>query len=144
MKLEDIFKLWEEDCNIDRQDLGTEALKIAKLHSKYYNIYVHERLKLRKYEAEMKTLKLEKYEFYTQGPTKEQVQKGWQLPPAGRIIKSEVSSYMEADKDMITLSLQIGIQQEKIELLESIIKSLNNRGYNIRAAIDWAKFQSGM
>ena len=45
--------------------------------------------------------------------------------------------------DIVTLSLKIGYQQEKIELLESIIKSLSNRGYNIKAAIDWTKFTMG-
>jgi hypothetical protein len=50
---------------------------------------------------------------------------------------------MEADKDMITLSLKIGIQNEKIDLLESIIKTILSRGYNIKAAIDWEKFKMG-
>jgi len=51
--------------------------------------------------------------------------------------------YMEADKDIINQSLKIGYQQEKVELLESILKSLNTRGYNIKSAIDWIKFTSG-
>lgn len=144
MKLDDVFEMWDVDSKIDNLDLGSEALKISSLHSKYYRIYVHERLQLRKYEAELKSLKLEKYEFYTQGPTREQMEKGWKLPPAGRIIKSEVNSYMDADSDIIQLSLKIGLQQEKVEFIESIIKSLTNRGFNIKAAIDWAKFQSGV
>jgi hypothetical protein len=31
----------------------------------------------------------------------------------------------------------------KVEFLESIIKSLNTRGYNIRSAIDFLKFTMG-
>ena len=59
------------------------------------------------------------------------------------ILKADVPMYMEADKEIIDLSLKIGLQQEKVEFLESIIKSLNNRGYNIKAAIDFLKFTSG-
>jgi len=66
------------------------------------------------------------------------------LPPQGKILKSEVNNYIEADKDMVNLSLKLGIQHEKIDLLESIIKSLTARGFNIKAAIEWERFKVGI
>jgi hypothetical protein len=51
--------------------------------------------------------------------------------------------YMDADQDIINMSLKIGLQQEKVELLESIIKSLTNRGFQIKSAIEWTKFTMG-
>lgn len=144
MKIEDIFALWEQDSHLDRSELGNEALNIPKLHHKYFKIFTNERLVLRKYEAEFKQLKLAKHEFFTMGPTNETHEKGWKLPPQGKIIRSDVNNYIEADQEVIDKSLRIGIQQEKIELLESIIKSLTGRGFNIKAAIEWAKFQTGM
>jgi len=143
MKLEDILTLWERDAVINRDELDKESLDASKLHQKYHKIYTHERLILRKYEIELKQLRLEKFEFYTQGPTKETVEKGWQLPPAGKILKAEANTYVDADKDIVELTLKIGIQHEKIELLESIIKSIMNRGFQIKNAIEWIKFQSG-
>lgn len=113
------------------------------LHSKYYRIFINEKLALRKYESELKQLKLEKFEFYTQGPTKEQLDKGWELPTIGRIVRSDVDRYLEADKDIIHLTLKVAVQNEKLALLESIIRTLRDRNFNIRAAIDWAKFQVG-
>lgn len=144
MKIDDIYDEWEKDAHIDRTELGEESLKIPKLHHKYFKIYTHERLVLRKYEAELKQLKLLKHEFYTLGPTEETHEKGWVLPPQGRILKSEVANYVDADKDVVNLTLKVGIQQEKIELLQSIVKSLTNRGFNIKAAIDWEKFKVGI
>ena len=88
-------------------------------------------------------LKLEKYEFYSQGPNEESKAKGWKFPAKGMILKSDIGMYLDADEDIIKLSLKIGLQQEKIELLESIIKSFNSRGYNIRATIDWIKWTNG-
>jgi hypothetical protein len=143
MKIEDIVELWKDDANVDRTELGDEAIKIPKLHHKYYQIYIQEKLTLRSYEADMKKLKLDKYEFFTQGHTDQTRNLGWELPARGMILKADIPMYMDADKDIIKLSLKIGIQQEKIEFLESIIKSLNNRGYNIKAAIDWQKFTMG-
>jgi hypothetical protein len=144
MKLESILELWSKDSQINREVLDDESLKISKLHHKYHEIYTYERLTLRKLEAELKVLKLEKFEFYTQGPTKETVERGWQLPPIGKILKADANTYVDADKDIIDLSLKIGIQHEKIELLESIIKTVQNRGFQIKTAVDWIKFTSGV
>jgi len=143
MKLEEIYAEWDIDSSIDTTDLGNESIKIPKLHNKYYRLYTNEKLLLRKYEAEMKSLKLAKYEFYTQGPSAETKELGWTMPARGMILKQEMPMYMEADKEIIALSLKIGLQQEKVELLESIIKGLVNRGFQIKSAIDWHKFTMG-
>ena len=143
MKLEDIYTEWDKDSHINRSELGDEVLKIPKLHHKYFQIFSHERLLLRKYEAELKQLKLAKHEFLTLGPTEETHARGWTLPPQGKILRSDVNNYIDADQEVIALTLKIGLQQEKIELLESIIKSLTNRGFNIKSAIDWEKFKVG-
>jgi hypothetical protein len=143
MKLETIYEEWKKDSEIDMTELGNEAIKIPKLHHKYFQVYSSEKMLLRKYEADMKSLKLAKYEFYTQGPSKETQEKGWELPARGMILKQEMPMYLDGDRDLIDLSLKIGYQQEKIELLESIIKSLTNRGFQIKSAIDWNKFTMG-
>lgn len=142
MKLEEIYELWQKDAEIDRTELGDEAIKIPKLHHKYYQLYTAERMLLKKYESELKQLKLAKYEFYTMGPSDE-TPEDWKLPPRGMILKSDIPMYMEADVDLINMSLKIGLQQEKVELLESIIKSLTNRGFQIKSAIEWTKFTMG-
>lgn len=143
MKLEDIFAFWEQDSNISRDELDRESLNTSKLHHKYHKIFTHERLILRKYELELKQLRLEKFEFYTQGPTKETMDKGWKLPPIGKILKADAGTYVDADSDVVALTLKVGMQHEKIELLESIIKSIMNRGFQIKNAIEWIRFQSG-
>lgn len=144
MKLDDILTMWDEDSTVDKQNLSDEALKISKLHHKYYRIFINERLTLRKYEAELKVLKKDKFEFYTQGPTEETHKLGWQLPPMGKILRSDAGMYVDTDQDIINLTLKIGIQHEKVDFLESILKSLVNRGFNIKAAIEFEKFKVGI
>jgi hypothetical protein len=143
MKLQDIFDLWKVDVEINRNDLGEEALKLPKLHHKYFSIFTEEKLKLRSYEAELKKLRLDKYEFFTQGPSDETEALGWKLPPIGRIIKADANTYIDVDEEVVKQTLRIGIQQEKIALLDSIIRSLNTRGFLIKNAIDWARFTAG-
>ena len=140
LNIENILALWEVDSQIDRTELSNESLKIPQLHHKYYKIYTSEKLLLKKLEADSKQLKLDKYEFYTQGHTKETQERGWTLPARGMILKADLPMYMDADKDIVDLNLKIGYQNEKIDLLENIIKTVSNRGYHIKNAIDWNKF----
>ncbi len=143
MNIEEIMELWNTDTNIDKTELGDESLKIPKLHSKYFNILTRERLVLRKYIEDMKKLKLDKYEFFTQGPNEDTKDKGWRLPPKGMILKGDIPMYMDADQDVIDLTLKIGLQQEKVDLLESIIKTIINRNFVIKNAIEWNRFTMG-
>lgn len=143
MKIDDIFKKWDKDSKIDPSKIDIEALKMSELHNDYMKILINERLLLKKYETQYKTLKLDKQEFYLMGPTKETKDKGWELPPSGRVLKSDLGPYLDADKDLINLVLKIGVQKEKISLLESIINTINNRGFAIKNYIDWNKFQAG-
>ena len=143
MTLEEIIKSWEKDCIIDRTELGDESIGIAKLHFKYHRFLSNERMILLKLQSQLKELKLTKQIFYTEGPSKEQIDAGWELPPRGKILKAEVKDYLEGDKDIIALSLKIGLQQEKVELLLSIMNHLDKRGYQIKTAVDWIKFVGG-
>jgi len=144
MNIDEIMSEWKTDSEIDVTELADESIKIAKLHQKYYEYLIKEKLLFKKTESDLKILKLEKYEFYTQGHNEETLKKGWELPSKGMVIKSEIPMYLEGDKDIININLKMSYQQEKIDLLQSIIKSLNNRGFNIKSAIDWIKFTSGV
>jgi hypothetical protein len=51
--------------------------------------------------------------------------------------------YLESDKDIINLSLKIGLQEAVVEYLESIIKQINNRNFILKNILDWEKFRTG-
>jgi len=143
VNIEKILEEWHFDSKMDRTRLDVEAVNIPQFHHKYFKLLVSERLLMRKLEADLKQLKLEKHEFYTQGHTKETQDKGWVLPPKGLILKADLPMYMDADPDIVSLNLKIGYQLEKIDLLESIIKMVMNRNFQIKSAIDWIKFEQG-
>jgi len=143
MKLNHIQELWEKDSIIDRLDLGQSSLDIAKLHVKYFKIYSEERLRLKKLFTDLKKLYKAKYEYYTGTMSEEELKfRNWE-PMSLRIMKNELSMYLEADDDLINQQLHIDIIQERVDFLESIIKSLSTRGFNIKSAIDWMKFTQG-
>lgn len=144
MKLEDIQTEWDKDCTIDQFNLASEEAKIPKLHAKYWKWLIHERLRLRVLEADLKTLSNDKFWFFLQGHDEETRAKGWVMPPRGKIVvKDEAKMLVETDKDVVTLTLKVAAQREKALLLEDIIKSIHNRSYIIRGMIDFRKFEAG-
>lgn len=144
MTLEEIEALWEQDSKLDSEELGNEALRIPQLHSKYWKLLARENLWQQKLQTDYDVLRLDKYEFYTMGPSEEQVKMGWVLPSRGSVIKSEAEKYLQADQDLIALSLKIGVQREKVRLLESILTNINNRSFFIKNKIEFEKFRNGI
>lgn len=143
MTLEEIQTAWEADANINRTELGEESLRIAQLHAKYFKMFSGERMRLRQMEQQYKTMYRHRYEYYM-GTLDIETLKEYQWEPNPlKILKSDITMYMESDQPLQHLQLKVELQKEKVDMLESIIKQLPNRGFNIKAAIEWAKFQHG-
>jgi hypothetical protein len=143
MKLEDIHSLWNEDCNIVDDMLDEEALKIPRLHQKYYKIYSTERMLLAKLKTDLIQLRQLKHDYYSGELAQEDLnEQGWEPFPK-RVLKAELPRYIESDKDVINSTLKIAHQQEKVDMCDSIIKSLRDRGFLIKNAIDWRRFTNG-
>lgn len=144
MTLEQIQELWSKDAPVDRTELGEEAIKIPQLHSKYFKIYSTERLILKKMELESKQLWKDLWSYYQGHMDYEDLtQRGWdQINTI--ILKADLNIHIDSNKDWINNNLKLAYQREKVDFLEAIIKSLNNRGFNINAAISWEKFKVGI
>lgn len=143
MKLDEILDMWSVDCNVDRTELGEEALKLPKMHSKYLRAFSEERLALRKMEEDRKQLVLTKHDYYRGVlPDEDLKALGWE-PFRMSILKSDIPMRLEADQDVVKINLRIAMQQEKVNTLEAIIKSISNRGFLIKSAIDYEKFKVG-
>jgi hypothetical protein len=106
-------------------------------------VHTEERLILKKLEEERKELVKVKHDYY-RGilPEEDLKSNGWE-PNRLNILKSDIPMHLDADQDIIKLNLRVAMQSEKVNALESIIRSINNRGYLIKNAIDYAKFQVG-
>ena len=143
MKLEEILDMWSTDCNVDRTELGDEALKIPKLHSKYLRHFTEERLLLRKLEEDKRELLKTKHEYYRGTLPEEDLRaNGWE-PFQYNVLKSDIPMHIDADQDIIKMNLRIAMQSEKVDTLEAIIKSISNRGFLIKSAIEFEKFKVG-
>ena len=143
MDISEIRKLVAEDMPIDDTELDVESMTIPQLHSKYLNFYLDEKLVLQKLNSDYYRLKKTKWEYYTGKLDEDQLEEyGWE-PFQFKILKQDIDLYMDSDEDLQKLSNRVVYQKEKISYLDSILKSINNRQWNIRNAIEWKKFING-
>jgi len=52
--------------------------------------------------------------------------------------------YLDGDEDVSQHLIKMEMQQEKVNLLDQIIKSINNRNFVFKNYIDWKKFENGV
>jgi hypothetical protein len=140
MNLDEIQLLWEEDSKIDQDNLHTESLKIPSLHAKYYKLYNNILLLRKLEENKYKILKKEKWMYYS-GKAEPEVYK--ENPFDHKVLKPDIDKYMDADKDLIKLVSKIDYYQTMLNYLESILKTILNRTYQIKNAIEYMRFTAG-
>lgn len=143
MDTNDISAMWAADAPIDETNLVGESKRIPLLHSKYYNLYYKEVLRVKKLKAEYKQLEAAKREWMDGSMAEEDLrERGWR-PYQRKIIRQDLDKYLQADKDIIKLSLTIDFHTANANYLEDIIKTIHSRNFIIKSMIDVLKFQSG-
>ena len=143
MDTNDISAIWASDSPIDETNLLGESKRIPSLHSKYYNLYYREVLRVKKLEAEYKELEMDKRNWYDGSMAEEDLrEKGWK-PFQRKVIRNDLDKHIQADKDVIKLSLTIDFHTANANYLEDIIKTIHSRNFVVKNMIDILKFQSG-
>ena len=141
MDLEKIQEMWQNDSTIDPDNLHDESLKIPQLHSKYYTIYNTITLLREKARETYNRVRLERHNYYT-GKAPAEVYVEDPFPYKVRD-KEALQRYMEADEKLNSIDLKIRYYDVMLKFLEEIIKTIANRTFQIKNAIEWHKFQAG-
>lgn len=144
MNIEEINKMWAVDCKIDETNISGEARRIPEMHCKYYPMFIESSLKVKKLKADLTELEKAKMEYYngTMDPL-EMKKRGWPPNPL-KILRQDIGTYIESDKDIINISLQIEYHLAIANYLEDIIKQINTRNFLLSNIINWEKFRAGV
>ena len=141
MNLETLQNLWKEDCNIDDDLYCEESLKIPRLHQKYMEYFNTFSLMKKEKEGEYKRIVKEKWLYY-KGKAPATVYK--EMPFDLKLTtKEEINMFIEADEDIRRMKYKIDYLDQVIFFLESVIKQISVRNFQIKNAIDWTKWKEG-
>ena len=132
----------EKDSKIDPDNLHIESLNIPILHAKYHDLYNNLILLRKKAEQQRKNIRHERYEYFS-GKADPEV---YVENPFGKKIrdKDTMTKYLDADEKLSSSSLKIDYYDTMLVYIESILKQITNRTYQIKNAIEFMRFSSGL
>ena len=142
MNLDQLKEESRKDLIIEnKEQLGSESLKNQKIKLKYLDQRSRFQLLLQKANGDYQRMYRQKWEYYGgKADVKIYVSNPFDL----KVLKNDLAMYISSDEEIIQLMDKIGYLEIVIKYLEGIIKSIDNRGWDIKNAIEWKKFEAGM
>ncbi len=140
MTLEELQIQVNRDFKLDDTELDSESIKIPLLHNKYLQHLNKFSLLLKKAEYDHKLLVREKWEYYT-GKADASVYQ--EKPFDLKVLKADVHIYIDSDEELQKADQKVAYLNVVVKYLEQVLRSINNRTFLIKNAIEWKKFTSG-
>lgn len=140
--IDTIQKMWEKDSKIDMDNLHLESINTSSLHAKYFELYNTIILLKKKAEQQKKNIRHERYEYYS-GKADPETYIENPFPKKIRD-KDTLQKYLDADEKLSSINLKLDYYDTLLTFIDSIIKMIHNRNYQIKNAIDFMRFQSGL
>jgi len=142
ISIEQLIEEWAKDSVIDETEPGKELLRIPKLHAKYVSQITAHSIALKMKELDYRILRKRKMEYYTGRLDQKQLQE-LGLEPFRFVLKQDLSTYLDADPDLIALEKKQISNREAITFCQSVAKELVSRTYQIKAHAEWERFIAG-
>ena len=142
MNLEQLKEEAYKDLPItDQEHLDQESFHNQDIKAKWLDYKSRFELLLVKNKGDYQKLYRDKWEYYGgKADAKVYVSKPFDL----RVLKTDLSIYITSDDDIIELGAKISYLETVIKYIEGVIKSIDNRGWDVSHAIGWKKFEAGM
>ena len=142
MNLEQLQEMWKTDSIIDPDKYGEESVRIPQLHMRYMEFFNTFSLMKKDRESEMRMMVRDKWVFY-KGKAPASVYK--EMPFDLKLTTNdEIKMFIAADDEVRKLQLKIDYIEQTIFFLDGVLRQINSRNYQIKNAIEWERFQSGM
>ena len=140
MNLDELKLQVSQDLRVDDEHLDTESLKNQEIKAKYLDHKSKFELLLFKAKGDYKRLYREKWEYYGgKADAKIYASKPFDL----KVLKTDLGVYISADEEIIDAENKIGYLETVVDYIKGVIKSIDNRGWDIKNAIEWKKFEAG-
>ena len=142
MNLEQLQEEARKDLPItNEEDLASESLANQKIKAKYLDHRSYFARLLQAANGDYQRLYRQKWEYYGgKADAKVYVSKPFDL----KVLKTDLAMYITSDEEVIKLMNKIGYLEIVIKYIDGVIKSIDNRGWDIKNAIEWKKFEAGM
>ena len=141
MTLDELKLQVQKDLKVDNEHLDTESLKNQEIKATYLDYKTRYELLLFKAKGDYKRLYREKWEYYGgKADAKIYATKPFDL----KVLKTDLAVYITSDEEIINAENKVGYLETVVDYIKGVIKSVDNRGWDIKNAIEWKKFEAGV
>lgn len=140
MTLSEIQELIQLSSKIDASKLDADALNIAPLYSKWISIMAIESRELRKLQIIHDKMTLQRSNYYMGKASDEEYQAE---PLQHKVLKQDLQTWLNADDKYNETKSKLNDQVIKLTMIETFMKELSQRSFNIKNAIEYQKFKQG-
>ena len=141
MTLDELKLQVQKDLKVDDEHLDTESLKNQEIKATYLDHKSRYELLLYRAKGDYKRLYREKWEYYGgKADAKIYATKPFDL----KVLKTDLAVYITSDEEVIDAENKIGYLETVVDYIKGVIKSVDNRGWDIKNAIEWKKFEAGV
>ena len=142
MKLQELQVEAKNDLQIvDQEKLDQESYKNQNIKPKWlgYRTEFDQLLIIAK--ANHQRMYREKWEYYGgKADAKVYAAKPFDL----KVLKTDLQMYINSDEDILNIQGKIAYYESIVKYIDGVIKSIDNRGWDIKHAITWKQFEAGM
>ena len=140
MTLDELKLQVQKDLKVDDEHLDTESLKNQEIKAKYLDHKSRYELLLFRAKGDYKRMYREKWEYYGgKADAKIYATKPFDL----KVLKTDLAVYITSDEEIINAENKVGYLETVVDYIKGVIKSVDNRGWDIKNAIEWKKFEAG-
>ena len=141
MTLDELKLQVQRDLKVDNEHLDTESLKNQEIKAKYLDHKSRYELLLFRAKGDYKRMYREKWEYYGgKADAKIYATKPFDL----KVLKTDLAVYITSDEEIINAENKVGYLETVVDYIKGVIKSVDNRGWDIKNAIEWKKFEAGV
>ena len=141
MNLDELKLQVQRDLKVDDEHLDTESLKNQEIKATYLDHKTRYEVLLYRAKGDYKRLYREKWEYYGgKADAKIYASKPFDL----KVLKTDLAVYITSDEEVINAENKIGYLETVVDYIKGVIKSVDNRGWDIKNAIEWKKFEAGV
>ena len=141
MTLDELKLQVQKDLKVDDEHLDTESLKNQEIKAKYLDHKSRYELLLFRAKGDYKRMYREKWEYYGgKADAKIYATKPFDL----KVLKTDLAVYITSDEEIINAENKVGYLETVVDYIKGVIKSVDNRGWDIKNAIEWRKFEAGV
>lgn len=144
ISLEELQNMWDSDAKVNPLDLGKSAQDNSSLGAKYGRHLANFRLASRRANVALVDKKRIRWRYFRGDLSQSELKElGWDQYRLATPLKAEMEMLVESAPEIVTATDRVEYIETVVLYLEGVLKTLSNRTWDIKTALEYEKYTHG-